>query len=401
MATKTPAQVAQEFLTQLASLKPDVDTSLTDSDWYVKAQALGGCMAGVYSDQNLLSNDPFPQSARTDALLKHLQTYFTAPFNNFIQPSQASGYIAVTGTVGTVITTSVQGIYPPNGNGYQSLTGFTMAATSALIPMQSISTGAVQNILSGAPMTISNPPAGLNPSAVASGNFQLGRDLETGEEAAARILAFIQTPPEGGTVADYIRWAQLASPLVTNASVLRFANGFGTVGIVITAGTTNIDAAIDAGDAVVITPSQDLINVVQNYIDTVNPITDCATVYGPELLPINVSVTAFWTQGTGATVNPGQPGPQFTQAQLLTNEIMKAIYNTSPGGRQIAGSGFMLKSDIEEQIDNALSDETYLIGSNPIIIERFIANLSATGPNQVVGGLQQPIPGTITIVDGA
>lgn len=395
MAVKTPAQVAQEFLTQLAALKTDVDISLSDSDWYVKAQAMGGTMAGIYSDQSLLANDPYPQSARTSALAQHLQTYFTAPNNVFLPSQSASGFLGVTGDVGTVVTTAVIAQYLPNGNTYQFASGFTMATTSALVPVVSVNTGQDQNLLSGATLTIISPPAGLNSSSVASGDFTQGRDQETDAEAAARILAFIQSPPAGGTQADYIRWAQEASPLVTNASVMRFPNGFGTVGVVITAGTTNIPVAIENGDPVVVVPTQTLIDAVQAYIDSVNPITDCATVYAPTTVPINVSVSAWFAQGDATTVLPGQT---LSQGQLLTNAVLLAIYQTPPGGRIIEGQGYVVKSDIEQEIDQQLSAEPFETGSLPVLNDRYVSALSLTGPNFSMSPVSVAIAGTITVV---
>lgn len=395
MATKTPAQVAQDYLTHLSSLKPDVDISLSDSDWWVKGQAIGGAVAGLYGDQKLLSNDPFPQTARVDAVTKHLSTYFQTPFNNYTPAQASSGYMSVTGTAGTVITIGMQAIYQPNGNTYTALSGFTMPATSALVPMTSVGTGQSQNLLSGASLFIPSPPAGLNANGSASGNFSNGRDQESPQAAAQRILNYIQSPPAGGNAADYELWAEQASPLVTSANVLRFPAGFGTVGVVISAGTVDIDTAINNGQPIVVSPSQDVINSVQNYINAINPITDCATVIGPTTLPINVSVTAYFSQGNGSTILPGQT---FTQTQLVQNEVMRAIYKTGPGGRQIRGVGYVVLSDIEEQIDQALSNEPFQVGSNPILIDRQVAALSATGPNLQILGTQVPIPGTITVV---
>ena len=392
MAIKTPSQVAAEFLTQLGALKPAIDISLTDSDWYIKGQVLGGVMAGLYSDQDSVSNDAFPQSARISALLSHLQTYFAAPNNALTPAQQAVGNIAVTGTAGvTIIPIGMQATYAPNGNVYQSVSGFTIPASSCLVPMQSIQTGQIQNLLSGAQLTVQSPPAGLLATAFASGNFALGRDQETPEQAAARILAFIQTPPEGGTVADYKRWAQEASPAVTAASVLRFINGFGTVGVVITAGTTNINTAIDTGVAVVIQPTAQLVAQVQSYINNINPITDCATVIGVSLQPVTYSASCWFAQGN---INTTLPGQNFTQGQLVANSIMKAIYATPPGGRLIGSSGFLVKSDIEEQIDNDLSDEPLGIGSNPILIDRYVGNLNGSTPNLSVSGTAAVVPAT-------
>jgi uncharacterized phage protein gp47/JayE len=356
---------------------------------------IGGTMAGIYLDQQLLSNDPFPQTARTDALAKHLQTYFQPPLNTFIQPQPAVGNASVTGAVGTIISVGLSFLYQPNGNSYQATSGFVMAATSALVPVESVGTGQIQNLTSGASLFIPSPPAGLNSTASASGDFQDGRDLETPAEAAARILAFIQTPPAGGTTADYVRFCQDADPSVVSVNVLRFPNGFGTVACIITAGTTDIDTALNNGDPIVVTPSPALLAEVLAYVNTVNPITDCVQIYGPYLLPVNVTVTVTYSQGNGSTVLPGQT---LTQDQLVIREVQRAIWKTPPGGRQLGASGYMVKSDIEEGIDIALSNEPYQTGTMPILQDRIVADLSATGANLLLLGTQTPVPGVITII---
>lgn len=393
MATKTPQQVAQEFLTHLAGLKPDVDVSLTDSDWWVKAQALGGVAAGIYADQALLANDPFPQSARADAIAKHLKTYFTAPNDTFIPAQPAVGFVAVTGTIGTPITVGLQFLYQPNGNSYLATSGFTMAATSALVPVQSVGTGQVQNLLSGAALFVPSPPSGLSSNAAASGDLAQGRDQESIPQAAARVLSFIQEPPAGGTVADYVRFAQQADPSVVGVSVLRYSNGFGTVGLVITAGTSDIDQAIDNGEPVVVVPTADLIQKVQDYVETVCPLTDCVTVVGPSSLAVNVTAKVSFASGDGNTILPGQT---LTQAQLVQREIQRALYKTPPGGRLLGGVGYVVASDIEAQVDSKLSDEPHATGTLPILLDRQIT-ITGGSPNLPIASTQVPIPGTITV----
>jgi uncharacterized phage protein gp47/JayE len=357
---------------------------------------VGGVFSGIYADQQKLSNDIFPQSARRDALEKFLNMYFD---EGFTPATQAVGNILVSGATGSSVPVATQFEYGPNGNLYASTTAVSFGtAASAVVPVQSVVPGQDQNLLEGASVTLVSPPAGLNGTAtVYGGNISDGRDDETNEEAAARILRQIRTPLAGGKVSDYISFALAANDSVTSANVLRFAFGFGTVGVVITAGTTDIDTALNDGEPVVVIPSASLVQEVQDYIETQNPITDCATVLAAASVPIDVTVSVRYLSGTGSTILDGQT---LTQQELVEREVKRAIYKTPVGGRIFGASGFVVASEIEEVLDTSLGAEPYTIGSYAeILVDRQVDDLSATGANRVMLFSQVAVPGTITVVE--
>lgn len=396
---QTPQQTAQDYLTHLQSLQPQINTSQQDSDWYIRAQVVGGLFAGVYADQRLLANDPFPQSARHDALGRHLFTYFgNTSQGSFLSATNASGYVAVFGASGSVLTSGTQFSFTPNGNTYQATASATLAGATgnnsyALVPVVSLGQGQAQNLLSGAPLTVSNPPAGILSSASASGNLADGTDAETDAEAAARILARIQQPPAGGTASDYAAWAESVLG-VTSASILRFPFGYGTVGIVITSGTTDIDEALNNGQDVVQFPSQSLIDQVQAYIDSVRPLNDCAYVMAPSGVTVNATVAVTYASGVpgDGTIPPGQT---LTQDQLVQREVQRAIYKTPAGGV----NGYVIASTIEQTIDAGLSASGLVVGLYAqIVTDRQIQPLSASGYNFPLLGTQLPQPGIISVI---
>jgi uncharacterized phage protein gp47/JayE len=179
-----------------------------------------------------------------------LQTYFgdDETLGNFLPATKSQGFVAVTGTAGQVIPAGLQGVYDPNGNTYivQENTTLDLVAGTGVVPFESVSTGQDQNLNSGAILNIPSPPAGLNPTVVvASGGLSDARDPETTAQARERILARIRTPLSVGRESDYIQYAKDADPSVTSASVQRYPFGLGTVGVYITSGTTDIDAALD------------------------------------------------------------------------------------------------------------------------------------------------------------
>lgn len=393
---KSPSQVAEEYLTYLKTLKPDVNTQQQDSDWWVRSRVVGGTVSGAYADQQLVSNDAFPQSARTEALRRHLFMYGLADQKD---PQAASGLAIFTGQIGSSVPAGIQGIYGPNGNVYQTF-GPTvlMSATAENVPVISIATGQDQNLLAGAELAISSPPFGIDPVAtISSTGLKNGRDQETDAQMADRILAFIRSPISGGTAIDYRQWALDADPSVVDASILRFAFGLGTVGVVIAAGTSDIDTAIDNGDPIQVTPSQELVDVVQAYIDTKRPVTDCAYVMGATEVPVDVTVRVRLLSGA---LSDTIPGTTITQEEAIRREVMRGLYKTPAGGRQFGASGFVVASELEEVMDYNLSANPYTVGRKyQLLVDRQLEDLSATGPNLMILGNQVAVPGTITILE--
>jgi uncharacterized phage protein gp47/JayE len=393
---KTPDEIADDYLTELKVLKPEVDIASQDSDWWIRSRVVGGVVSGAEADVSTISDDAFPQSARHDALEQHLITYFGS---GFIPAQAAVGSVLVTSSVtGQTFPTATQFVYQINGNTYQSTSAIPFGASlTGVVPIQSIGTGQAQNLFEGTELTLPSPPTNFLPTAVVFGaNLQDGRDQETDQEAVTRILARIQSPPAGGNAADYEAWALAASPLVTSAQVLRFIYGLGTVGVIITAGTTNINAAIDAGEPIIRTPSQSLIDIVEAYIATLKPLTDCVTVLGPNEIPIDVTFMRTYTNGTDGTTI--EPTTGLSYDALLTREIGRVIYNMPTGGRNIGGSGFVIASEIEEGVDDQLSSAPYGGGAlAQILVDRQILPLSSSGYNRGVLADQIFRPGVITL----
>lgn len=391
---KTPSECADEYLTTLKNLKPEVDISRKDSDWWIRSQVVGGVISGVYGDQSKLSDDAFPQSSRREATQKHLQTYFGRDFN---PPQSSIGTVGISGVPGSPMPANTEFIYTPNGNTYKSISPITMVGASGTVDILSDGTGQTQNLLDGAQLTLSAPPSGFNSTANAIGPIGGGRDEETNSEAATLILDFIRQPPAGGTAADYKRFAQQADASVVDANVIRFINGLGTLGIVITAGTTDIDTAVNNGDPVVREPSDALVEIVQDYVNTQKVETDCVSVFGPQAISVDVEVKVRYLQGNNSTIVSAFG---LTQKQLVQREVKRAMYKTPPGGRQFNGNGYIVASEIEQVIDIGLSGEPYETGLYvSILADRQVQDLSATGSNLLILPTQIAEPGTITVTE--
>lgn len=389
---KSAEDVAQEYRDELKSILPNENVDQQDSDWWIRGAVIGGVISGVYADQRLISNDAFPQRARHEALDKFLEMYFD---DTFLPATESQGNVAVTGTIGSTIPAGTQLTYTPNGNAYQVTETTVLAATAESIPVMSVATGQNQNLNAGASLLFPSAPAGVNANAVVDdGGLSDARDSESDDEARERILLRIRSPLGVGRESDYIQYAKDASPSVTGASVVRYPYGLGTVAVYVTSGTTDIDTAIDNGDTISIIPSDALIDTVQAFLEENKPVTDCVTVLKPSELPVDVTVSCRFSQGDKDTILSGQT---LTQGELVEREIRRAIYKTPVGGRKFDGIGYVVKSEIEETIDIALSTDPVTVGSIPILKDRYVSDLAATGVNLMILQNEAPTPGTITI----
>jgi len=382
-------------------LKPDVNTAQTDSEWWIKSRVVGGVISGVYGDQKKLADDPFPQSARSEAIERHLQTYFN---EGFTAATKAVGDALLVGNLGTVIGVgAIEFVYAPNGNTYVNteevtLVGPNPTGATGVVAVESINLGQSQNLLEGASLSISSPPAGIESTATVYGaDLSGGRDEETPDEASVRILARIRNPISGGTKTDYEQWAFEASDQVTSSKVFRHIRGLGTVGVSVTAGTTDIDTALDEEQAIVRIPTQDILDDVAAYLETVKPLTDCVTVLSPSEVSQNITVNVSFAEGYDENSVIG--GETLSLGEIVEREVKRALYKLPIGGRVINNVGYIVASEIEEAIDLKLSALPFTEGSiGQVLVDRQVQDLAGSGTNRMLAENEIVIPGTITVV---
>lgn len=396
MATdyKTPSEIADEYLTELKILKPDVNIDQQDSDWWVRSQVVGGLVSGVYADQKKIANDAFPQSARREAVEQHLIAHFGTGFRD---AQQAEGTVMVSGTTGSVVPANTEFLHPSTNQTYQATEAVTLTAATAEIPVQSVGTGQTQNLFPGTDLTVQSPPTGIDVAAEVLQAIANGRDEESTEEGAQRVLDKLRNPQSGGTESDYRQWAVEADESVSSAGVRRWIHGLGTVGVYFTAGTTNIDQAIDEGQAIVRVPSQSLIDTVADYIEAKKPLTDCVFVQGAVETQQDVTIRVRLKDGLSAsTVVAGQT---LTCQELVEREVNRALYKTPIGGKKLGASGYVVAADIEENVDLKLSALQFGFGEvAQIIIDRQVDDLASSGVNRGLLPGEIVVPGVVTVV---
>ncbi len=121
----------------------------------------------------------------------------------------------------------------------KTVSATTLNGPPNLIPVQmvSVTTGLAANLPVGTVLTWQSPPAGLNATMALTGALTGAKDTESDESALLRLLERIQSPPRGGTAADFRFWAETAKDSsgatlgVDRAYVYPLRSGLGTVDV--------------------------------------------------------------------------------------------------------------------------------------------------------------------------
>ena len=147
-----------------------------------------------------------------------------------------------------------------NGLLYSLQTTLEIAGGVASGNFLCLSAGIVSNLVNGSTLTILQPISGLNNQATVSATVTEGEDQESIENYRARISEREKTPPQGGSLVDYILWAKEVAD-ITRA----FAWGHREVAA-INPGYVSIYPISD-DDPVSRIPSSPKLTEVQEYID--------------------------------------------------------------------------------------------------------------------------------------
>ena len=113
-----------------------------------------------------------------------------------------------TGDNGTTIPAGTQFRGNSNGLLYSLQTTEEVAGGVASGNVLCLTAGEAGNLINGSILTILQPIPGLNNQATISATVTEGEDQETVEDYRARISEREKTPPQGGSLIDYILWAK-------------------------------------------------------------------------------------------------------------------------------------------------------------------------------------------------
>lgn len=255
---------------------PGADSRLRRSVLDVLLRAHAGTAHGLYGYLDWTARQVLPDTAESEVLARHASVWGVTR-----KPAVAAGgAIVATGANGSIIDAGAV-LVRADGARFVVEAAAMIAAGTASLAVEAEEPGPSGNSPAGQLLTLASPIAGVDAQlAVVAPGLIGGVDEEGDDDLRARLLLRIRNQPHGGNRSDYQRWA-LEVPGVTRAWVYPAWLGIGTVGVAFV-----MDGRIDP------IPLAADVDLVQDYIDLVRPVTAALTVFAPPLVPLNLNIDA-------------------------------------------------------------------------------------------------------------
>ena len=233
----------------------------------VLSKVVAGAVSGLYGYLAFLAEQILPDTAEAEFLARHASNWGLRRKGG----TPSTGAATATGANGTAIPAGTV-LVRVDGARFVSTAEAIIAAGTAVIAIEAEVAGAEGNTDGLAELTFASPVAGVQAVATVTAEGTTGGTPNEDDDALrARLLQRIRNPAQGGSKADYVRWA-LEVDGVTRCWVYPTYLGAGSVGIFF--------VMDDREDNI---PTVDDVAAVQAHIDEVRPVTAVgATVLAPE-----------------------------------------------------------------------------------------------------------------------
>jgi uncharacterized phage protein gp47/JayE len=254
----TREEIASAFLSDYAGAQPKKNVS-RGSDPYRLGRVVSGAVWTLLAKLLFFVKNALPDTAIgsfLDRWGKVFRFLRLAPVG-----SSGTNCLTVTGTPAEGVPQGTQ-LAHADGTLYEvSTVGAVIGGGgSVTISISATSTGLATNKGINEVLTFTSPPAGVDADATLVVALTGGLDLESDADYAARLLAHIGDPPEGGAVHDYVEWAKTIAG-VSDAYVWTHRRGAGTVDV----------AVLGPGTGSARVPSSTVLTEVDDYIESVRP----------------------------------------------------------------------------------------------------------------------------------
>ena len=289
----------------------------SDGDYFIRANAHGCAVEGLYQHQQWIARQIFPDQADDEYVERH------ASLRKLTRKAAtvASGTISLTGTVGSDVPVGTEAKTVSGVSFMTTVAGVIGGGGTAVVAAQAVVSGVAGNQGSGTLLNLTAAPAGIV-SAASIVAMTGGTDRESIASLLARLLFVLRNPPCGGALHDYYTWA-MNVPGVTRAYPYSQRRGASTVDIVI----------LTEGGL----PDGALIAAVQAYIDTQRPTTANALVLAPAGVAVNVTADLVLDAGyeladVGAVLDAKLAAYFSTLAPrdtVFTNKVRSLISDTA------------------------------------------------------------------------
>ncbi len=262
--------------TDIESRLPGAVATLRNSVESVLARVVAGATHGLHGHLLWLSRQLFPDTAE-DEFIERWAAIWGLPRT---PATKATGPIDITGTNGQTCPAGTEWT-DENGIEYTQDADGTIAAGTATVQLTAKVAGTSGTQEVGTILTLVSPVAGIDSEATVSGTgITDGDDTETDAELQSRLLIRMGSPPKGGGPGDYVNWA-LEIAGVTRAWEIPNGDGLGTVVVYFVLDNKSGTIIPDAGE----------IATVQDYLDSVAPVTADVNVYAPTEVGVDFTIS--------------------------------------------------------------------------------------------------------------
>ncbi|AUZ85782.1 baseplate J/gp47 family protein [Methylophaga nitratireducenticrescens] len=309
---------------------PSLDAKLQIAVIDAVVNGVAAVAHGLYGNLDYLSKQILPDSAEQDFLRRH--AHWWGIFEN--EETPATGHLTVQGVNGNVVDKDA--IWQrSDGAQFTVDEEVPIIGGVASVAITAVEVGQAGNTAAGVTLSVTSPLPGVTSQAVTDSNgLSGGTDIEDDDSLRDRLQDRVQRPPHGGAKYDYEKWGKDISG-VTRVWSFPLWFGDGTVGVFF---TRDDDANIIPDTAEVAT--------VQDYIDTVRPVTAQATVMAPSAQSQDMII---------------QISPSTTVVQNAIEASLKDVFRLEAQVEDGEGSGTILISHIREAISIASGESDHVL----------------------------------------
>lgn len=364
----------------IARIRNDLNARMGNSNALIKrslpwvlSYILAGVCYGMYLYQKYVARQVIPDSAETIYLQRWCRIWGVTR----VPAAKATGTVIATGIAGATLPTGA--IWTRNDGTEYTTTGgpyIWVAPGQKDVTVEAVVAGDAGNLDYDATvrLTLASPPAGmtaqapLGPGALPVG-LAGGADTESDASFLERLLDRMQNPPQGGSEADYIVWAQAAHPTVDRVWVQNWPESG------VAHGQVKVLFVVE-GTGTAVLPVAGVVTTVNTYIGVRKPAEAELTVAAPSGHAVTLAGTVHLL-----------PGYAIADVRQFILEELESMFREKAEVTATAGS-LVKNSWIRDAIDDAEGVDWFTLTAVDGGGATADVTLGASEyPTQVIGGL--------------
>lgn len=304
----TVAELRTRMAADVASDTGEQDVYTPRTFAYAATRALAAAAGGVYGFASRVLAELLPITAQDYGIL--LWSQIVGVPRLAAQPWVGTVNIVFTGAAtvadGALLTRD-------DGTEYELVGAVTRggAGTSSGI-VQATSGGKDTTCEDGATLTLTVAVSGVTSATTVTDTTTAGADIETLSALKGRVLAALQSPPQGGAETDYIAWSKGYNSTIDRVWVYPWEPYLG--------GVTVRFSVVGVGSAMI--PSGGLVTALQTYLRTLAPAHAAELVYVEAPIGRSIETEIALTPDTAAI---------RSSVQSTLDEMFSEL-NSEPGG---------------------------------------------------------------------